>query len=170
MKYNLFKLYVVFKNKHKFICTYNKEKEIFTEVLTDMEIKKTEVIEMGELIDFYSAFELEKHEDNSYMLDREDILNKYIFLNQENPKKNFDIDEFVRLQEGELRSLDKLRKTNPELAKRLAMRQLKNTGILDDNGKLKPPYDKVFVKKNNLHQIFHRQTFQLFHQHLFYCP
>ena len=50
---------------------------------------------------------------------------------------------------NEIKRLEELRKTNPELAKKIARESLQRAGILDKDGKLAPPYNGQNVHKDD---------------------
>ena len=48
-----------------------------------------------------------------------------------------------------LEDLKELRRTNPELAKKKAREDLQRIGIIDEDGKLKPPYNGQKVNEDD---------------------
>ena len=50
-------------------------------------------------------------------------------------------EELIKKLEEEIKDLRELYKTNPELAKKKARENLQKTGIIDESGKLLPPYN-----------------------------
>ena len=47
-----------------------------------------------------------------------------------------------------LEELKKLQKTDPERAKKVALKNLKDAGILNELGELNEPYNEIFEKTN----------------------
>lgn len=54
---------------------------------------------------------------------------------------NVDLKKAIETMDKTLIELKELRKTNPELAKKIAKESLQKTGILDKNGNIAPPYN-----------------------------
>jgi len=54
-----------------------------------------------------------------------------------------------RLQQEKLEALKKLAIEDPETAKKIAMEDLIRTGIIDENGNLRPPYNGDIVNEND---------------------
>ncbi len=50
-------------------------------------------------------------------------------------------EEAIKEMNKYIEDLKELRKTNPELAKKIAKEGLQKSGILDKNGELTPPYN-----------------------------
>ena len=58
-------------------------------------------------------------------------------------------EELIKKLEDEIKDLRELYETNPELAKKKARENLQKTGIIDENGKLLPPYNGQKVNVND---------------------
>ena len=149
-KYNVFCLYVVEKEGHKFICERIINNE-FREVLTKEELILEEHDKVKPLNRYYSILEVATYKNgkilNPLMLTKKDVLLKYIEINERVVSKNFDMDDFLKRQQKELEGLKVLAKECPELAKEYSKEKLQGAGILDKNGDLKEPYNEIFTKK-----------------------
>ena len=139
MQYNLYDLMVVSYQKHKFICLYNENADGFIEVLTKTMIKSDEVDSITQLSSYKDKY------DNTISL--KDILLMYIEINERAiDNKKLNIDDLLKFQERKIEEFEKLKISNPKLAKIIALQDLENAGILDNEGNLKEPYNKIFVK------------------------
>ncbi|MBR6690520.1 MAG: hypothetical protein IKL65_04240 [Bacilli bacterium] len=151
-KYSVFRLYVVEKDGHKFICEriYSYE---YREVLTKEKLILEENDKVESLTNWYALavigfFDLGYNIiTNPLMLTKKDVLYKYIEINERVVSKNIDMDDLLKRQQEELEGLKVLAKECPELAKKYSLEKLQGTGILDENGDLKEPYNEIFTKK-----------------------
>lgn len=152
-KYNVFYLWVVEKDGHKFICEKVSE-NYYKEVLTKEDIIIEENESVTKLTKYYSILEVATYKNgkilNPLMLTKKDVLLKYIEINEKVVGKNFDMDDFLKRQQEELEGLKVLAKECPELAKQLALEKLQGAGILDQNGKLKEPYNELVTKRTGM--------------------
>ncbi len=148
-KYNVFSLYVVEKDNHKFICERIIDNE-FSEVLTKEKLVLEENDKVEPLTRYYSILAVATYKNgkilNPLMLTKKDILLKYIGINEKVVSKNFDIDDILKRQQEELEGLKILAKECPELAKEYSLEKLQGAGILDTNGELIGPYKEIFVE------------------------
>ena len=60
-----------------------------------------------------------------------------------------DYEKLNKIIDEEINKLKELKKTNPELAKKLATESLQRAGILDKDGKLAPPYNGKKVNEHD---------------------
>ena len=60
-----------------------------------------------------------------------------------------DYQKAIEVIDNEIKRLEELRKTNPELAKKIARESLQRAGILDKHGKLAPPYNGQKVHEDD---------------------
>lgn len=58
-------------------------------------------------------------------------------------------EEAIKEMDKYIEDLKQLRKTNPELAKKIAKESLQRSGILDKDGKLAPPYNGQKVHEDD---------------------
>lgn len=58
-------------------------------------------------------------------------------------------EEAIKEMEKCIEDLKELRKTNPNLARKIARESLQKTGILDNDGKLAPPYNGKKINEND---------------------
>lgn len=154
-KYNVFMLYVIKKENHKFICERIIDNE-FREVLTKEKLLLEENDKIESLTEYYSILAIAKYKNgkilNPLMLTKKDILLKYIEINQNVMDKRIDVDDILKKQQEELEGLKVLAKECPELAKEYSLKKLQGAGILDEKENLIGPYKKILVKeekKNN---------------------
>lgn len=152
-KYNVFNLYVIEKDNHKFICERVIDNE-FKEVLTKEKLVLEENDKVKSLTRYYSILAVATYKNgrilNPLMLTKKDILLKYIEINQNVKDKRIDIDDFIKKQQEELEGLKILSKECPELAKEYSLEKLQGAGILDSNGEPIGPYKEIFVKKTGM--------------------
>lgn len=152
-KYSVFSLYVVEKDKHKFICKKILPNE-YREVLTKEKIILEEKDNVEILSNYYSILERCNYATGQpLMVTKKDILLKYISINQKViDKKSYykEIDDFLKKQKEELEGWKTLSKECPELAKKEAVKKLQGAGILDENGNLNAPYNEAFTEKNGI--------------------
>ncbi|MBQ2947162.1 MAG: hypothetical protein IJE04_04915 [Bacilli bacterium] len=148
-KYNVFCLYVIEKEAHKFICENIIDNE-YREVLTKEKLVLEENDKVKSLTRYYSILAVATYKNgqilNPLMLTKKDILLKYLEINEKVVSKTIDIDDFLKRQQEELEGLKILAKECPELAKEYSQEKLEGAGILDENGELIGPYKYVFVK------------------------
>ena len=90
-KYNVFSLYVIEKEEHKFICEKISDKE-YKEVLTKEKLLLEEKNKVKSLTDYYSIFEIAVFDknlevDKVLVLSKKDILLKYIEINEKTMDK-----------------------------------------------------------------------------------
>ena len=149
-KYNVFCLYVIEKDNHKFICERIIDNE-YKEVLTKEELILEENDKVKPLTRYYSILAVATYKNgqilNPLMLTKKDILLKYIEINKKVVSKNFDVDDLLKKQQEELEGLKILSKECPELAKEYSLETLQGAGILDEKGELIGPYKQLFVKR-----------------------
>ena len=149
-KYNVFSLYVVEKEEHKFICEKIFENE-YREVLTKEKLILEDNDKIESLTRYYSILGVATYKDgkilNPLMLTKKDILLKYIEINQNEKDKRIDMDDFLKRQQEELEGLKILAKECPELAKEYSLEKLQGAGILDENGELIGPYKEIVKQK-----------------------
>lgn len=149
-KYNVFSLYVIEKDNHKFICERIIDNE-FREVLTKEKLVLEENDKIKSLTKYYSILAVATYKNgqilNPLMLTKKDILLKYIEINQNVMDKRIDMDDILKRQQEELEGLKILAKECPELAKEYSLESLQGAGILDEKGELIGPYKEVFVKR-----------------------
>lgn len=152
-KYNVFNLYVIERDNHKFICekiTPNK----YIEVLTKEKIVLEEKDKTKSLTKYYSILSVATYKNgqilNPLMLTKKDILLKYIEINEKAVSKNFDMDDFLKRQQEELEGLKILSKECPELAKEYSLEKLQGAGILDEQGNLTGPYKEMFTERTGM--------------------
>lgn len=152
-KYNVFNLYVIERDNHKFICekiTPNK----YIEVLTREKIVLEEKDKTKSLTKYYSILSVATYKNgqilNPLMLTKKDILLKYIEINEKVVSKNFDMDDFLKRQQEELEGLKILAKECPELAKEYSLEKLQGAGILDEQGNLTGPYKEMFTERTGM--------------------
>lgn len=123
-KYNVFSLYVVEKEEHKFICERIIDNE-FREVLTKEKLILEDNDKIESLTRCYSILGVATYKDgkilNPLMLTKKDILLKYIEINQNEKDKRIDMDDFLKRQQEELEGLKILAKECPELAKEYSL-------------------------------------------------
>lgn len=152
-KYNVFSLYVVEKDNHKFICERIIDNE-FREVLTKEELIIEDNDKIKPLNRYYSILAVATYKNgkilNPLMLTKKDILLKYIEINEKVVSKNFDMDDILKRQQEELEGLKILAKECPELAKEYSLEKLQGAGILDEKGELIGPYKEVFTKRTGM--------------------
>lgn len=156
-KHNVFYLWVVEKNEHKFICERGYD-NCFREVLTKEEFVLEEKDKFHSLTKHYSILEVATYKNgqilNPLMLTKKDILLKYIEINEKVVSKNFDMDDLLKRQQEELEGLKILAKECPELAKKYSLEKLQGAGILDENGELTGPYKEIVVKKPKVFPVW----------------
>ena len=159
-KYNVFSLYVVEKDNHKFICERIIDNE-FSEVLTKEKLLLEENDKVKPLTKYYSILAVATYKNgkilNPLMLTKKDILLKYIEINEKVVSKNFDMDDFLKKQQEELEGLKILAKECPELAKAYSLEKLQGAGILDENGELIGPYKEIFVESPDKQKTLDRK-------------
>ena len=147
-KYNVFSLYVIEKDNHKFICERIIDNE-FREVLTKEKLVLEENDKIKPLTRYYSILAVATYKNgkilNPLMLSKKDILLKYIEINQNVIDKKIDMDDILKRQQEELEGLKILAKECPELAKEYSLEKLQGAGILDEKGELIGPYKEIFV-------------------------
>ena len=152
-KYNVFYLWVVEKDGHKFICERIYDNR-YKEVLTKEDVTAEENDKVKSLTRCYSILEIATYKNgqilNPLMLTKKDILLKYIEINQNVIDKRTDINEFLKKQQEELEGLQILAKECPELARKYSLEKLQEAGILDENGDLKEPYNELVTKKSDI--------------------
>ena len=156
-EFNLFDLYVIENDNHKFICELDISKNLYIEIFTKEIIELENNKEMEPLSKYYSLLQIIKYYNNlgakePLMLKEKELLIEYININKQIVDKfdhyNKNIDKVLNDQEEYLKEFKKLKENNPELAKELAMESLKKSGILDENGELAYPYsESVDVKQ-----------------------
>ena len=146
-KYNVFNLYVVEKDNHNFICEKLIDYE-YKEILTKEKFVLQKNDKVKPLTKYYSILEVATYRVGKIldplMLTKKDILIKYIEINEKVVDKK--TGDFIKNQQEELEGLKILAKECPELAKKEAIEKLQSTGILDENGDVKSPYQKVFAQ------------------------
>lgn len=149
-KYNVFNLYVVKKDNHKFICERIIDNE-FREVLTKEKLVLEQNDKVESLTKYYSILAIATYKDgkilNPLMLTKKDILLKYLEINEKN--KEVSIYDFFKKQKEDKKGWEILRKECPEFAKQLANETLQNVGIIDENENLIGPYKKILIKEEN---------------------
>lgn len=159
-KYNVFSLYVVEKDNHKFICERIIDNE-FSEVLTKEKLLLEENDKVKPLTRYYSILTVATYKNgkilNPLMLTKKDILLKYIEINQNEKDKRFDMDDFLKRQQEELEGLKILAKECPELAKAYSLEKFQGAGILDENGELIGPYKEIFVESPDKQKTLDRK-------------
>lgn len=152
-KYNVFYLWVVEKDGHKFICE-RVSGDDYKEVLAKEDIRVEENDKVKSLTNYYSILAVATYKNgqilNPLMLTKKDILLKYIEINEKVVSKNFDMDDILRKQQEELEGLKVLAKECPELAKKYSLEKLQGAGILDENGDLKESYNELVTKKTDM--------------------
>ena len=152
-KYNVFYLWVVEKDRHKFICEKIYDNK-FKEILTKKYIIVEESDKVKSLISYYSILEIATYKNgqilNPLMLTKKDILLKYIELNEKEKNKHVNINDFLKKQEEELKGWEILKKECPEFAKQLAKEILQGLGIIDDKENLVGPYNDILRKEKTM--------------------
>ena len=152
-KYNVFSLYVVEKKGYKFICEKILDNE-YKEILTKEKIIIDENEKVKSLTRYYPILGIAIYIDgqilNPLMLNKKDILLKYIEINKKVIDNKFDVDDFLKKQQEELEGLKILSKECPELAKEYSLEKLQGAGILDKNGELIGPYKELFTKRTGM--------------------
>ena len=58
-------------------------------------------------------------------------------------------DDYIKKMNEYIEKIKELRKTNPELSRKMAKDGLKRAGIIDDNGNLIPPYNGQRVNEDD---------------------
>lgn len=61
----------------------------------------------------------------------------------------YDDKDYIRLLKEKVESLKKLAIENPEAARKIAMKDLIRSGIIDEDGNLKPPYNGENVNEDD---------------------
>ena len=61
----------------------------------------------------------------------------------------YDYEKVLKAMDDEINRLKELKKTNPELAKKIAVKDLQKAGILDQDGNLVPPYNGEKVNEDD---------------------
>ena len=153
-KYDVFFLHVVNVEENLFICTKMLDGETYKEVFTGEKFKKIESKYVEPLWHYYSLLTIMNYKTKEHlMLSKKDLLLKYASLNSSNIELNkhniYDNNGFLKRQQENLEGLKKLNEVEPELAKEYAKKSLQGSGILDEDGELKEPYNKVFTKNKN---------------------
>ena len=153
-KYDVFFLYVVKVDDNLFICTKMLDDITYKEVFTGEKLKNIEAKDIEPLWHYYSLLSIMNYKTKEHlMLSKKDLLLKYASLNSSNIELNkqnrYDSNGFIKKQQEHLEGLKKLQEVEPELAKEYAKKSLQRSGILDEDGELKEPYNKVFTKNNN---------------------
>ena len=142
-RYNVFSLYVVEKDNHKFICAKIFRNE-YKEILTKEKILLEKNDKITPLANHYGILEVVNYKVGKIYapltLDKKDILLKYLEINAPIIDKNSDV--LIEKQE-ELEGSKTLERDCTKLTKE---ESLGNTGILDKNGDVMPPYQKVFAQ------------------------
>lgn len=160
-KFNLFNLYVIENDNHKFICELDISKNLYIEIFTREIIELENNKEMEPLTRYYSPLQMIKYYNNletkeTLMLTEKELLIKYIDINKKIIDKfdhyNQNIDKVLNEQEEYLKKFKKLMKNNPELAKELALESLKKSGVLDEDGELAYPYSESINKEKTLNK------------------
>ena len=147
-KYSVFRLWVVEKDGHKFICLNDGYNDAYEEVLTKEKIKPDRDTFVESLTKYYSKLAIISLRDRKPLeVSKKDILLKYVRINQKGRNSEFIIDDFLKKQEEELKALQIFQKEYPELAKKEALETLQRSGILDGDGNLIGPYKEIFAPK-----------------------
>lgn len=152
-KYNVFYLWVVEKDGHKFICERVSGND-YKEVLTKEDIRTENNENVKSLTKYYSILAIATYKNgqilNPLMLTKHDILLKYIEINQNIIDRRIDMDDFLKNQQEELEGLKILAKECPELAKEYSLEKLQGAGILSENGELIGPYKDILRKEKDM--------------------
>lgn len=152
-KYDVFFLYVVRRENNLFICTKMLDGETYKEIFTGEKLKNIHNNDVEPLWHYYSLLTIINYKTKEHlMLSKKDLLLKYASLNSSHIEIDKHKNQYERIltrQQENLEGLKKLQEVEPELAKEYAKKSLQGAGILDEDGELKEPYNKVFTKNNN---------------------
>lgn len=151
-KYDLFNLYVVEFDGIKYICERNIDDNQYNDIFIIKKFNKEDIENIQPLSDYYEILVMKSYlTDEKVYLFKDELLLKFLKINSYNlykENRNNCVDNIIKKQKEYLELFKELSIKNPEKAKEIARKSLQRSGILDENGELKVPYDEVFVEEN----------------------